>query len=604
MLQKGVCFSVFDMYCLSATSLSKPLLPLPTIQSKARGNELFLSLSWPNPHNLLSSTLSNFSSHLHIHIKHAIAHDWFFRISSNADILMISNGNEHYCERIATSEANKPKVVHRISFSNDIFSLFQRTCIRSALHEHLHVRYTWTSGELLYIRFSSLCRQLFHIVRFENFFSFLSLEIKSTSKDYNPFGNNFLHVRVGCQDRHLSLLLNLFDIQYIYVSRCIEFEMAFSIMNIYADGYQVHTIILSEINIYAKELPRRFWSILTTVQELELIVFYFQVMKERPFIIDFPWNREPCIIPYTLYAFLTQGRVITNDQEEDTSLEKTKCCEETGCKGDQKYLLETMGLPHGPDIVQDLLHRVIAEHPALNHPYLSCMRGDSNALNLPNFPAAILDFAKNYAIYHKYLPSILSFALGKIQSEKHIAELIISLSHEEGVLSENDIENLAEIGVRKEWVYGIPHDVLFDCFMTNLQNKTPTEGDFTLGNTAPGENFNEAICSLIGHYDCSEACLIGALSIGTESTLKYIYPSIISAIERHIPEMTINEYVYLPLHTTVDDVHCEVLNDIGRDILSCLPLSSELEFVHGALTALDARSVLWDALLERALLMS
>jgi pyrroloquinoline quinone (PQQ) biosynthesis protein C len=96
----------------------------------------------------------------------------------------------------------------------------------------------------------------------------------------------------------------------------------------------------------------------------------------------------------------------------------------------------------------------------------------------------------------------------------------------------------------------------------------------------------------------SAVSAVGAIGLGTESIVKYIYKDIITAIEAHT-SLSIEDYVFFPLHTEVDDEHGLILLDIAEKMASQSP-EDERELRKGMLKALDLRAAYWDGMYKRA----
>lgn len=266
-------------------------------------------------------------------------------------------------------------------------------------------------------------------------------------------------------------------------------------------------------------------------------------------------------------------------------------------------LLNVFPYSHGPPLVEEVLAQVRHSHPALNHPYLNRLSGVGSAPPLPNPRAAIVDFAHNYAIYNASFCNLINGAIAKLHSPSHVSALRHDLSEENGHLDEDDVAALASAGVKREWVDEIPHKTLFRNFVEKVK-ESASEGQRAVvpNNVKPGEQFLSTISNTI-LGDSSEAFVIGALSVGTEAIVQYLFEPITLGIKTSFPELSLEDYVFFPLHTIVDENHAETLLNIAKDVISREPKTSEVEFLHGAMAALDARAILWDQLLARALSM-
>jgi pyrroloquinoline quinone (PQQ) biosynthesis protein C len=95
----------------------------------------------------------------------------------------------------------------------------------------------------------------------------------------------------------------------------------------------------------------------------------------------------------------------------------------------------------------------------------------------------------------------------------------------------------------------------------------------------------------------SAVSAVGAIGLGTESIVKYIYKDIIKAIQTYT-NLSIEEYVFFPLHTEVDDEHGLILLDIAEKMSESQ--EDQIELRKGMLKALNLRAAYWDDMYERA----
>jgi pyrroloquinoline quinone (PQQ) biosynthesis protein C len=123
------------------------------------------------------------------------------------------------------------------------------------------------------------------------------------------------------------------------------------------------------------------------------------------------------------------------------------------------------------------------------------------------------------------------------------------------------------------------------------------------GQSKPGievEIWREGFLSLV--QNSSMPAAVGAIGLGTESVVKYIYRDIIQALERYT-NLSLEQYVFFPLHTEVDDEHGLILLNIAEQIASESP-EAERELRKGMLRALNLRASFWDDMYKRALVLS
>ena len=119
-------------------------------------------------------------------------------------------------------------------------------------------------------------------------------------------------------------------------------------------------------------------------------------------------------------------------------------------------------------------------------------------------------------------------------------------------------------------------------------------------NQKPGievQIWRESFLSLIQNGSSVQA--VGAIGLGTESIVKFIYKPIIKAIETYT-SLSLEQYVFFPLHTEVDDEHSLILLEIATELASESEQAA-LDLRKGMLKALNLRAAYWDNMYERAL---
>ena len=237
----------------------------------------------------------------------------------------------------------------------------------------------------------------------------------------------------------------------------------------------------------------------------------------------------------------------------------------------------------------DALLKEALAHRALNHPYLTALEDGK----LPNPKMAIIDFAEQYLAYSSWFPRYLTAAISKLDDPKHRSHLIENLAEESGVLEEEELSILNGMGIKTEWVQGVSHPELFKRFQRalDIDHKKTTYCD-------------EAVIWRELFYNCivagSKEEAVGAIGIGTEAIVKYIYHKLIHAIKTYT-DLTLEDYVFFELHTEVDDEHGKILLQIAEDMIQ--DEESLQEVRKGMLKALGLRSMFWDALYKRAMAM-
>ena len=225
-------------------------------------------------------------------------------------------------------------------------------------------------------------------------------------------------------------------------------------------------------------------------------------------------------------------------------------------------------------------------HRAINHPYLIALKNGE----FEHKKEILKDFAAQYGAYSAWFPRYLTAVISKLENPIHREHLLDNLSEESGHLHEEDMEAIAALNIQKEWVQGIAHPKLFRRF----QDAIGVDGDTQNGIEV--EIWRESFLRLI--QSGSAAFAVGAIGLGTESIVKYIYRHIIEAIEKH-SDLHLEQYVFFPLHTEVDDEHGLILLKIAEELSNESEVSA-YELRKGMLSALNLRAAFWDDMYARA----
>lgn len=236
--------------------------------------------------------------------------------------------------------------------------------------------------------------------------------------------------------------------------------------------------------------------------------------------------------------------------------------------------------------MKDLIEEAL-QHRAVKHPYLLGLKIGQ----FENMDAVLRDFAHQYGFYSEWFPRYLTATISKLENPEHRNALLSNLAEEGGLLHDEDLLKLKAQGIHPDWVQGIPHPQLFKRFQQSMQ---------TDASQAPGievELWREQFLQLIQQGNSAHA--IGAIGLGTESIVKYIYRDLIEAITRHT-NLQLKDYVFFPLHTEVDDEHGLILLNIASEISQNNPHTLH-EIRKGMLAALNLRAAFWDGLSQRAM---
>ena len=239
------------------------------------------------------------------------------------------------------------------------------------------------------------------------------------------------------------------------------------------------------------------------------------------------------------------------------------------------------------------IHRLVDEalaHRALRHPYL--MKLESG--DFPDIVGALKDFAHQYSAYSVDFRTYLEITISKLTHPEHRDWLRENLREENGHLELQELAVLEQMGIRKEWVQDIAHPLLFARFQHALGITEEWRANNPFCKEAVG--WRESLMSLLAAADSAQA--VGALGLGTENVVKYIYKPIVAAIQNHL-DLSLEESVFFPLHCQVDDEHGLILQKIAADLLAESDHSYH-QLRSGMLMALDLRSTFWDTLLTRA----
>ena len=240
--------------------------------------------------------------------------------------------------------------------------------------------------------------------------------------------------------------------------------------------------------------------------------------------------------------------------------------------------------------LEEFLSRVTEEgtsHRAVHHPYLLALRDRT----FPDMKWAMADFARQYYGYSAHFPRYLTTVIGRLELPEHRTALMENLTEEAGIYGQEELAELAEIGVDRQWVDGIPHPLLFRRFCEAAG----------VDDVGPEFDSIEVICwremflSVLSGGSPAEA--IGALGLGTENVVSTMYQHFLPALE--VLEVAPSDTVFFPLHAAVDDHHQATLLDISRHYAATE--AGRIDLLKGMRKALALRSAFWDWLHQRAM---
>ncbi len=226
-------------------------------------------------------------------------------------------------------------------------------------------------------------------------------------------------------------------------------------------------------------------------------------------------------------------------------------------------------------------------HRALNHPYLDALKDGT----LPDPVGALQRFASEYSVYAKSFQNYLLIAMSKLEEQQHRTILLENLCEESGMIEEEELAEIAELGIEPEWVPGVPHPELYARFCKAVGAvNTPETGDIA-------QTWKELFIAQLTQANAAEA--LGALGLGTESIVKYFYRPLIAAIRNHT-DVSRKDAIFFELHAELDDEHGELMLKIAEDLIAENPANYEA-MKQGMRKALGLRSLFCDRMLEMEL---
>ena len=225
-------------------------------------------------------------------------------------------------------------------------------------------------------------------------------------------------------------------------------------------------------------------------------------------------------------------------------------------------------------------------HRAVRHPYLQALAAGS----LPDTRWAMADFARHYYGYSAHFPRYLTTVISRLVDPDHRRGLLENLTEESGRYEEEELQELARLGVQREWIDGIAHPLLFQRFSRaiGVEHAEQAEADQVTC-------WREMFLSVLAGGTPAEA--LGALGLGTENIVRTVYGSFVKALGRL--DLHPRDTVFFPLHTAVDDHHQATLQAVSSSFASSQEGRAGLR--RGMLKALSLRASFWDWLHQRAL---
>ncbi len=235
------------------------------------------------------------------------------------------------------------------------------------------------------------------------------------------------------------------------------------------------------------------------------------------------------------------------------------------------------------------LNEEAISHRAINHPFLTRLASG----DFPDPAAALKDFTFQYLAYSVDFLRYLTVTISQLEKRQHREWLMGNLMEESGRVDEDDAKALSDINIDIDWVQGVPHPVLYMRFLDAIgfDHQFRQHNDFCDEAKIWRQMFLNS-CSAGG---ASQA--IGAMGLGTENIVKFIYKPILVAINKYL-NVSPKERVFFDLHALLDDEHGEILNHIAADYARYEGHRKGLR--DGMLMALNLRAGFFDSMMVRA----
>jgi pyrroloquinoline quinone (PQQ) biosynthesis protein C len=230
------------------------------------------------------------------------------------------------------------------------------------------------------------------------------------------------------------------------------------------------------------------------------------------------------------------------------------------------------------------------KHRAVNHPYLQRLaKGD-----VPDVVGAIKDLTFQYQAYSGDFIRYLTATIAQMKDREHRKALLGNLTEESGQVSEEDAAALKQIGIEKEWIDGVAHPRLFLRFLDAIGVDDKYRETHQLADET--EIWRDMFLDLCMKGGAAQS--LGAIGLGTENVVKFIYRPILEAIKNHL-NVSPRDRVFFDLHAALDDEHGEVLTNIAIEYAGKSE-DNRRELKEGMLMALSIRGAFFDAMEARA----
>jgi pyrroloquinoline quinone (PQQ) biosynthesis protein C len=236
------------------------------------------------------------------------------------------------------------------------------------------------------------------------------------------------------------------------------------------------------------------------------------------------------------------------------------------------------------------LEKEAREHRAVHHPYLHQLV----SADVPDIQWALTDFVFQYSAYSFDFVRYLTATIAQMTHDPHRKALLQNLVEESGKIDAENVALLASMGIEPAWVDGVPHTELFLRYL----NAAGVDAAYRRRNpySEAAIHWRDQFFSLCFRKGPAQA--LGAMGLGTENIVKYIYQQLIQAMERHL-DIALRDRVFFDLHATIDDQHGDTLLNITLDYAASEDQREQIR--EGMLAALNLRAAFFDALQARAM---
>lgn len=233
------------------------------------------------------------------------------------------------------------------------------------------------------------------------------------------------------------------------------------------------------------------------------------------------------------------------------------------------------------------------ENRALHHPFLEALKNGE----FKNTELVLKDFLYQYLAYSNDFLRYLTATIAQLEERNHREMLVHNLMEEAGRVDPDEEHELKEAGIKIEWIDGVPHPALYTRFLdaVGIDEKFRAKTEFCDEALVWRRMFLN-ICTVGG-----PAQALGAMGMGTENIVKFVYADIIEAIEKYT-NVSRRDRVFFDLHAAVDDEHGEVIDNIATEYAQYRRNREPLR--NGMLMALGARASFFDGMMARAHVIS